>query len=73
MAPQFALTVTVEGGKLMVQATGQAKFQVFAESESEFFYKVVDAQISFVRDQDGKVDHLILHQGGLDQKAIRKD
>lgn len=73
MKPQFSLTVTVEGGKLMVQATGQAKFQVYAESETRFFYKVVDAQISFVRDENGKVDHLILHQGGMNQKAVRKD
>ena len=41
------LTVTVEDGKLMVQATNQKKYQVFAESSTRFFYKVVDAQISF--------------------------
>jgi D-alanyl-D-alanine-carboxypeptidase/D-alanyl-D-alanine-endopeptidase len=73
LTPQFALTVTVEGGKLMVQATGQDKFQVFAESKTKFFYKVVDAQISFVPDQDGKVNHVILHQGGLNQKAARNN
>jgi D-alanyl-D-alanine-carboxypeptidase/D-alanyl-D-alanine-endopeptidase len=73
LTPQFALTVTVEDGKLMVQATGQDKFQVFAESKTKFFYKVVEAQISFVPDQDGKIDHAILHQGGLNQKAVRKD
>lgn len=73
LTPQFALTVTVEDGKLMVQATGQDKFQVFAESKTKFFYKVVEAQISFVPDQDGKISHLILHQGGLNQKGVRKN
>ncbi|NQT17120.1 MAG: DUF3471 domain-containing protein, partial [Planctomycetes bacterium] len=73
LTPQFALTVTVEDGKLMVQATGQPKLPVFAESKTEFFYKIVDAQISFVPDEDGKVKHLTLHQGGLNLKAVRKE
>ena len=55
----------------MTQATGQAKLEVFPESETKFFLKVVDAQITFVRDERGTVIHLILHQGGKDQKAVR--
>ena len=73
MAPQFSLTVTFEAGKLMVQATGQQKIQVFAESETKFYYKVVDAQITFVPAEDGRVNKLVLHQGGRDMEAIRKD
>jgi serine-type D-Ala-D-Ala carboxypeptidase/endopeptidase len=66
LAPLFAITITLEDGKLMAQATGQSKFQLFATSETEFFYKVVDAQISFVKGDDGKVEKLILHQNGMD-------
>ena len=33
----------------MTQATGQQKVEVFPSSETEFFLKVVDAQITFVR------------------------
>ena len=73
MAPQFSLTVTFEAGKLMVQATGQQKIRVFAESETKFYYKVVDAQIRFVPAEDGRVNKLVLHQGGRDMEAIRKD
>ena len=75
LQPQFTLTVTVENGKLMVQPTGQNKCQVFAESKTKFFCdnKVVDAQIRFFPDQDGKVDYLILHQGGLNHKAVRQE
>ena len=68
----FALTVTVEDGKLMVQATGQPKFEVFAESPTKFFYKVVDAQLTFAPGKDGKAESVTLHQNGLDQKAKRK-
>jgi D-alanyl-D-alanine carboxypeptidase len=69
LAPTFILTITREGDRLMTQATGQPKFEIFPESETTFFLKVVDAQITFVKDDRGTVTHLILHQGGKDQKA----
>ena len=70
-SPLFVLTVTAEGGKLMVQATGQEKLQVFPASPTEFFYKVVEARITFVLGPDGKPTKLILHQNGLDLDAPR--
>jgi CubicO group peptidase (beta-lactamase class C family) len=72
LRPGFVLTVTVEDGKLMVHATNQAKYQVFAESSTRFFYKVVDAQISFLPDSNGTVGKLILHQDGRDREAVRQ-
>lgn len=63
LTPAFKITVTRDGARLFVQATGQPRFEVFAQSETEFFLKVVDAQITFEKDA------LILHQGGRDQKA----
>jgi serine-type D-Ala-D-Ala carboxypeptidase/endopeptidase len=73
LTPKFRLTVTVEDGKLMVQATDQPKFQVFPESKTEFYYKVVDAQLTFVARPDGKVTRLVLHQNGVDQQAVRRE
>ena len=72
LAPGFVLAVTREGDRLMTQATGQAKVEVFPSSETEFFLKVVDAQITFVRGADGTVDQLVLHQGGRDTPAKRR-
>lgn len=69
IAPDFILTVTLENGRLMTQATGQNKLEVFAESETKFFLKVVDAQLTFGKDASGKVAHVTLHQGGVDRKA----
>jgi hypothetical protein len=60
LAPGFTITVRLEGEKLMAQATGQPAFEIFPESEVEFFYKVVDATITFSKDR------LVLHQGGRD-------
>jgi len=71
LAPTFILTVTREGSQLMVQATGQPKFPVFPTSEREFFYKVVEARITFVTDETGRATSLVLHQNGADVPAKR--
>lgn len=67
----FVLTITSEDGKLMGQITGQPKAELFSTSETEFFLKVVDAQITFVRDEQGQVTRLILHQNGRNQLGRR--
>jgi len=51
----------------------QPKFELFAETERDFFLKAVDAQITFVIDLAGRVTKAILHQGGMDQDAQRID
>jgi len=71
LAPEFIITVTMENGALHLQATGQPNIPVFAESETKFFYKVVDAQISFVQDASGEITSLILHQNGANQPATK--
>ncbi len=64
LAQGFTLTITVEGDHLEVQATNQPKVPVFAEAPDKFFYKVVEAQLEFSRDESGAVTKLTLHQGG---------
>lgn len=70
--PGFSLMVTLENGHLMTQATGQTKVEIYPESEMKFFLKVVDAQIEFQRNKDGKVDSLILFQNGAEIRALKK-
>jgi CubicO group peptidase (beta-lactamase class C family) len=70
LAPTFRIAVTLEEAGLAIQATGQPKFPVFAESETVFFLKVVAAHVEFVI-EDGEVAALILHQGGASQRAAR--
>ena len=72
LAPAFSITVTVEGGRLMAQATGQDRFEIFPESDTKFFYKVVDAQITFERGPDGKATGLRLHQNGQNLPGKKK-
>jgi len=69
LSPTFTIVVSVKAGALKAQATGQSEFDLYAESETRFFLKVVEVQMDFVKDGKGKVTHLVLHQGGQDIKA----
>jgi CubicO group peptidase (beta-lactamase class C family) len=73
LAPGFTVILSKEDGKLMGQATGQPKVELFPESETKFFLKVVDGQLEIVKDAAGKVTGIILFQGGqrLPGKKIR--
>jgi CubicO group peptidase (beta-lactamase class C family) len=71
LAPTFSIVVTRENDALWAQATGQSKLPIFAEAPERFFYKAVDAQISFTLDSTGKVTGLTLHQGGRDLPAVK--
>jgi len=58
LAPTFHIVITREAAHLFAQATAQPRFAIFAESDSTFFLKVVDAQLTF------RPDGLVLHQNG---------
>jgi CubicO group peptidase (beta-lactamase class C family) len=70
LAPNFILMVTRDGDHFMTQATGQGQVEIFPEGDHDFFAKVVDAQITFVTDNQGQTTELILHQHG-DRHAPR--
>lgn len=55
----------------MAKLTNQPAVRIYPEAEDEFFYRQVDAQLSFVRDEQGNVASLVLHQNGGDLPAKR--
>jgi putative CocE/NonD family hydrolase len=69
--PDFILSSFREGEKFYIQATDQAKVEIFPASETKFFVKIFLASVEFVRDADGKVTSLVLHQGGKDSAFKR--
>ena len=71
LAPGFNIAVTREGTQLFCQATGQQRFEVFAESPTRFFLKVVDAKIEFYPDEKGIVPKMVLFQGGQEMPGMR--
>jgi CubicO group peptidase (beta-lactamase class C family) len=58
------LTISAEKDHLYAQLTGQEKFEIFPSAKDEFFWKVTDAKVVFVRDAKGQVTAARHSQGG---------
>ena len=71
--PNPAITVTVsrEGDKLMFASAG-GKVELLPESENSFFSIALPVTIRFVKDEAGKVTHLILLNNGREAGRARK-
>ena len=60
--------------RLMAQPTNEGKLEVFPESETVFFLNpATDATVTFVKDDKGKVSHIVLRREGRETKAKRID
>jgi D-alanyl-D-alanine carboxypeptidase len=71
--PNPAITVTVsrKGDKLMFESAG-GKVELLPESENSFFSNGLPVTITFVKDETGKVTHLILVNNGREAGRARK-
>ena len=69
LAPEVELILRREAEHLYVEMTDQAFLEIFPESETNFFLKEVEAQLSFVKNPQGTVTEVIMRQDGLDQTA----
>jgi hypothetical protein len=65
------LNVRFDGQHLRAQLTGQQEFEIFPKSETEFFWKAVNAQLTFMRDDSGRVTHAVHRQNGRTFDAPR--
>ena len=62
--------VTKENDKLFFREIKEAvPYELYPETETNFFLKIIDMQISFIKDENEKVVKLIGHQNGLDYAA----
>ena len=64
LAPGFVLTVAKYDSQLKAQATGQPEHPIFPKSNNVFYYKIVEAQLTFNQNEDGVVESVTLLQGG---------
>ena len=62
--PPAVLTVEARGAQLFARLTGQLPLPIFMYAPDRFFYRVVDAELHFQRDEDGAVDAVVLQQRG---------
>jgi CubicO group peptidase (beta-lactamase class C family) len=67
----FEIKISLDKDQLFSQLTGQNVFPIFVESEMLFFYKVVDAQIQFEKNEKGEISNLFLLQNGNKIEAKR--
>ena len=72
ITPALIITITREGDKLMMQATGQAKYELLSENEITFFVKGQTSQVIFVKDQKGQVTHLVARQPDGQELKVKK-
>ena len=72
LAPTFVIAVRRDGDHLFAQATGQPAAELFADSPTTFFLRVVDAQIEFQTDASGAVTGLVLVQNGRRLPATKR-
>jgi CubicO group peptidase (beta-lactamase class C family) len=72
VVPGFDLTIIVKKDELYAQGTDQPDFKMTAESATKFYNKEVGAEIEFKKDESGKVNQLVLSQGGEKIPASRK-
>ncbi|GAC1659632.1 MAG: serine hydrolase [Vulcanimicrobiaceae bacterium] len=71
-SPDVSFTVTLAGEQLMVRLTGQDAYPVYPWAKDRFYYKIVNADIVFMRDGTGKVNGLIKHQLGTIVNAVKQ-
>jgi hypothetical protein len=73
LSERMVMTIRREGDQLISRLTGQPSVPLFAESQTAFFAKVVNAQIDFATDKSGQAESLTLHQNGRDIPMPRID
>ena len=74
IGPYELITVSRAAERFYAQLPGQPKFLVFAETDRDFFFKMLDAQLTFEvdrGDQQGVAARVTIHQNGRDRVAKR--
>ena len=70
--PGFGIDITREGDRLLARMTDQDAIEIFAESETDFFYRDREVRITFRIDGDA-VESLVWRQGGAALEMRRLD
>ena len=72
LSPGAVFICARDGDRLYITPpNGPQKFELFAETEAVFFLPVVEARITFVRNDKGEVAHLVMHQNNADRQMIK--
>lgn len=67
----IVVTVTKENNKLFAEPTNQTKVEMLPLSEADFIIMELNAKITFIKDQSGKVTNFRLKMNGRDTELPR--
>ncbi len=71
--PDLLLVIRREGDHLSIQENDEPKQELFATSETVFFSKVADDELTFEMDRNGRVLRMVLRTGGREIPIKRID
>jgi D-alanyl-D-alanine-carboxypeptidase/D-alanyl-D-alanine-endopeptidase len=71
LQPGMVFDIELRDNTLHARLTDQGWLPIYPEALDKFFYKAIDAQLVFQRDDEGAVTGVTLHQGGMQLTAPR--
>ena len=73
LSPDFVLKIFREGDHFWGQGSAQPRYEMLAESRTDYFLKNEDVEITFELDGLGRATGIIVHQFGLNLHGKRID
>lgn len=73
LIPDIVLTISKENNKLFGQPTGQPKLQLQPVSETDFVIPELNAKLSFIKGDNGKIARIKLNLNGVESELPRID
>ena len=72
LSPRVIITVFRENNRLYIQAPGEDPEEFFPQSETDFFSLESDMQITFVKNEEGVIEKIVVNYQGqkLELKKI---
>lgn len=68
LTPNLIITVTKDGSRLMSEVGGR-KSELTIETETQFSIPTANIKVTFVKDADGRVTHLLINENGRESRA----
>lgn len=69
LPPDVMITVTSQDGRLFAQTGDNPEFEIYPESETDFFAKIADLHLRFQVDADGTVTGMNISESGQELQA----
>ncbi len=71
LGPNGILTITRSEGTLIADLPGQGRFTFYPETETIFFMKEADVQITFVEDEQGNISQIVVNMERTEMQGRR--